>query len=242
MNEMKLLEEHNVTPLQKFGFTHPFFSIDQNIIFHTWIIIGILTTVLLITRFFLNKKNSIVSFLAQNAVENFMNMIEQNLGFFSYKHCAFIMSLFIFIFSCNLASLIPFLEEPTQNINTTLALGIISFLYIQFYAIKIHGIKSYIKEFFTPFFIMFPINIIGELATIVSISFRLFGNIFGGSIINSIYHSALKGSFIFETLGILTGMNLIVQLFFGLFEGLIQAFVFSMLSLTYLSLAVAQEE
>src|SRR5690606_8858231 len=137
---------------------------------------------------------------------------------------------------CNTASIIPLLDEPTRDLNTALALGIISFIYIQVFTIKAHGIKSYIGGFFKPFFVMFPLNIIGKLSSIISVSFRLFGNIFGGSIITKLYFTAIQGSVLFELAGILTGMNLLIVLFFTLFEGLLQAFVFAMLTLTYLSI------
>jgi F-type H+-transporting ATPase subunit a len=73
-------------------------------------------------------------------------------------------------------------------------------------------------------------------------SFRLFGNIFGGATISNIYFGAIKGSFVLETLGLFSGINIIITLFFGLFEGFLQAFVFTMLSLTYLSIAMAHAE
>ena len=133
------------------------------------------------------------------------------------------------------------MDEPTKDLNTTLALGIISFLYIQIYTVKAHGFKEYLKEYLTPFFLMLPLNIIGKLATIVSISFRLFGNIFGGSIISHIYLHAIQGSLLLETLGLTLGINLAILIFFGLFEGFLQAFVFAMLSLTYLSIALQGE-
>ena len=97
------------------------------------------------------------------------------------------------------------------------------------------------KEFFRPFFLMFPINLIGHFSKIISISFRLFGNIFGGSIIMELYKNLIAGSILRETLGIFTGINFILLIFFGIFEGLIQAFVFSILTLTYLSLAIQKE-
>jgi F-type H+-transporting ATPase subunit a len=154
--------------------------------------------------------------------------------------------LFFFILYCNLISLIPFLEEPTADLNTTLALGIISFFYINIYSIKKHGLKHYIAEFFKPFFLMFPLHIIGKLASIISISFRLFGNLFGGAVITKIfmgttgqaptawylYAIPLFGSF----------ASIVISIFFGIFEGFIQAFVFAMLSLTYLSTELASEE
>jgi F-type H+-transporting ATPase subunit a len=89
---------------------------------------------------------------------------------------------------------------------------------------------------------LFPLNVIGKLSSIVSISFRLFGNVFGGSIISKIYLSFISGSIIFETIGLLSGINFLIIIFFGLFEGFIQAFVFAMLTMTYLSVAIQSEK
>lgn len=89
---------------------------------------------------------------------------------------------------------------------------------------------------------MLPLNLIGKFATIISMSFRLFGNIFGGATIASIYFRLIYGSPAWEAIGSFSGINLIIMLFFGLFEGLIQAFVFAMLSLTYLATAIAHDD
>ncbi|MDX9819903.1 MAG: F0F1 ATP synthase subunit A, partial [Desulfococcus multivorans] len=86
----------------------------------------------------------------------------------------------------------------------------------------------YVKEYFQPIFFMMPLNVIGELAKVVSISFRLFGNIMGGSIIILVV-SYLTYSIIFPPL---------LNAFFGLFVGTIQAFVFTMLTVVYISVQV----
>ena len=70
----------------------------------------------------------------------------------------------------------------------------------------------------------------------------LFGNIYGGAMIGSIYQHAIEGSVTFETAGLISGLNFVILAFFGLFEGFLQAFVFAMLSLTYLSIAIQKEE
>jgi F-type H+-transporting ATPase subunit a len=150
----------------------------------------------------------------------------------------------VFILLCNaLSTLFPWSEEPTTDINTALGLGITSFLYIQWFSIQTKGLWPYIKGYFSPMFIMFPLNVVGKLANIVSISFRLFGNIFGGALISKIYHSFIQGSFSLELFGLTSGFNLfVINIYFGLFEGLIQAFVFSMLTMTYLSIALQAGE
>ena len=164
------------------------------------------------------------------------------MGSLIFPHFAFVTSIFLFILFCNIISIVPWMEEPTQNLNTTLALGITSFLYVQFNGLRAHGIKGYLKEYTEPFFIMAPLHVIGKLASIVSMSFRLFGNIFGGAIITGMYMNLIKRYVILEIVGLGMGLNFVILFFFGLFEGFLQAFVFTMLSLTYLSIAIAHEE
>jgi F-type H+-transporting ATPase subunit a len=236
MNGAELVE----TPLWSFGSLfgyeeNPLFNVNSEIVIHTWIIMAILAVALACVNFILHH-TKLGRFILLKLVSFFIDLTKQSFGMFVYSHCVFAASLFIFIALCNTASLIPWLDEPTRDLNTTLALGIIAFFYIQSVAIKTRGIGSYIKDFFQPFFVMFPLNVIGKLSSIVSISFRLFGNIFGGAIITKLYFSAIRGSIILESLGILSGVNFLIVAFFTLFEGLLQAFVFAMLTLTYLSI------
>lgn len=215
---------------------HPLFIANSEIIIHTWIIMAILALFLACVKFIL-AHTKLGRFILIQVVSFFIDLTKQSLGAFVYSHCVFAGALFIFIALCNIAPLIPWLEEPTRDLNTTLALGIISFIYVQSVAIQTRGIIPYIKDFFQPFFVMLPLNVIGKLSSIVSISFRLFGNIFGGAIITKLYFSAISGSIILESLGLLTGFNFLITAFFTLFEGILQAFVFAMLTLTYLSLS-----
>jgi F-type H+-transporting ATPase subunit a len=130
----------------------------------------------------------------------------------------------------------PAFEEPTADYNVPLALALLFVLAIGHGAhIKKHGIIGYVKSYFDPGgvmgVIMFPLNIVGKIAELVSISFRLFGNIFGGVVI------------IIVVSGLLNHLILPIGLlaFFGVFVGTVQAFVFTMLSLTYISLGIAED-
>ncbi|BBO69980.1 ATP synthase subunit a [Desulfosarcina alkanivorans] len=134
-------------------------------------------------------------------------------------------ALFMFLVLCNWIGIIPHLEEPTKDLNTPLSLGVMGFFIAHYVGIKTKGFKAYISEYFEPFFIMMPLNLIGELAKIVSISFRLFGNIMGGSII------ILVVSYLTYSILLPPFLNA----FFGLFVGAIQAFVFTMLTVVYIS-------
>lgn len=241
MNGLDLVhaDQWLVGPL--FGTDHPFFRINKETVVYTWITLGIIAVLLFIGRYFLSKKDSLGRFATLEIVRFFVDMVNQSLPTFNFSHFAFITTTFCFVMLCNLVSIIPWMHEPTTDLNTTLALGFIAFIYTQWAAIKATGLWPYIKGYFSPFFVMLPLNIIGKFATVVSISFRLFGNIFGGSIISSIYFQAIQGHILFQIIGLATGLNLTMTIFFGIFEGCLQAFVFAMLSLTYLSLAIQGE-
>jgi F-type H+-transporting ATPase subunit a len=139
-----------------------------------------------------------------------------------------ICSLFLFLLLCNWLGIIPHLEEPTKDLNTPLSLGLMGFAMAHWAGIRSKGFKAYASEYFQPIFFMMPLNVIGELAKIVSISFRLFGNIMGGAIIILVV-SYLTYSLVLPPL---------LNAFFGLFVGTIQAFVFTMLTVVYISVQV----
>jgi len=223
------------------GIEHELLKINPHTLYNTWAVLILILILSLFGRWTLSRKKSVARYLTLQGVEQLIDLFVQSVGIFYPTHFFFIATVFIFILLSNWLSIIPHLEEPTADINTTLALGLISFFYKEKVTIQVHGWKNYLKEFFQPFFIMFPLNVIGHFSKIVSLSFRLFGNIFGGAIITTMYAAARSMSVIFEILGILSSFNFIVIGFFIFFEGLIQAFVFTMLTLTYLSNALSIE-
>jgi F-type H+-transporting ATPase subunit a len=146
------------------------------------------------------------------------------------KFLPYFLTLFLFIWLSNMTGLLPIpgLAEPTRNLNFPLGLGIVAMSVVQLNALKKKGFANYIKGFCEPFTVLLPLNIVGELSKVVSISFRLFGNIFGGAII------LLVVSNLSMNIMIPVGLNM----FFTMFSGTIQAYVFTMLSLTFLSLEI----
>jgi F-type H+-transporting ATPase subunit a len=146
----------------------------------------------------------------------------------SEKYAPMICAMFMFLVLSNWLGIIPHLEEPTKDLNTPLSLGIMGFFIAHYAGIRAKGFKTYVKAYFEPMFFMMPLNVIGELAKVVSISFRLFGNIMGGSIIilvvSYLTYSVLLPPFL--------------NAFFGLFVGTIQGFVFTMLTVVYISVQV----
>jgi F-type H+-transporting ATPase subunit a len=143
-----------------------------------------------------------------------------------------IATIFIYIATCNLLGLVPGFYPPTASINTTAACAIPVFVFTHIIGVKYHGIK-YIKHFLGPVWwlipIVMPIEIIGHLARVLSLSFRLFGNITGHELVLMILFM-LAGAF-FAPLPIMA---------MGIFVSFVQAFVFFLLSIMYF--AGAMEE
>lgn len=239
--DIGLLNGKQWHPLSYFGINHPFFAINSETIINTWIVIGAIILLIALSRWFLRYKSSTGRYIVLTYVRTFIDLCAQSFGYFAYGHTAFIVAIFTFIILCNCIAVLPYVDEPTKDLNTALALGILSFTYIQIAAIKTHGFFGYLKEYFLPFFFMFPLHVIGKISTVISISFRLFGNIFGGATIVHIYTAMLKTSWLFEIIGLFS-INILVVGFFILFEGFLQAFVFTMLTMTYLAIAISHEE
>lgn len=242
MPTLELFSSHAFQPLRRFGFEHPFWSLNADTIIHTWIVIGIISLLIIACRIALRYPHSIGHYAITSYVTSWRDLYQQTVGVFSFGPFSFVISLFTYIFLCNLSALIPWFEEPTSDLNTTLALGLSAFAYTQGCSIAAHGLAGYIRHYFEPIALLMPLNVVGELASIVSISFRLFGNIFGGMVISKLLLGAISGSLIAELIALVTGINLVMALFFGLFESLIQAFVFAMLTLTSLSLALYSDD
>ena len=209
-----------------FGFNLVF---NTQTILMTWIVLA----VLILFGFLATRRMDILPNPFQVAgeffVKSFWDLTSDSLDeALAKKYFPIICTLFMFLVLCNWLGIIPELAEPTRDLNTPLSLGILGFIIAHHAGIKAKGFKQYALEYCDPIFFMAPLNIIGELAKVVSISFRLYGNIMGGAIIivvvSHLIHSVLLPPFL--------------VLFFGVFVGTIQAFVFTMLTLVYISLQV----
>lgn len=241
MHGLELIDTHQWSMGSLFGVDHSFLYINAHTIITTWIVLLLLFLILAPIPWLI-KRNELARHAIVSFIDYFRTLIMQSIAHPTILQLNFIITGFIFVLACNISGIVPGLEkEPTADINTTVAFSLLIFFYAQASGIHANGLWEYIKSYFSPFFIMLPLNIIGRLSSILSLSLRLFGNIFGGSIISGIYFSAIKGSLFLELLGVFSGVNLLVMLFFNVFEGFLQAFVFAMLSLTYISLAIEGE-
>lgn len=204
-------------------------TINLEVVLMTWIAFAILVAVGILSTRNRGIFPRSMQMFGELFVNQFYDLTEDALDReMARKYGPLICALFMFLVLANWLGIIPHLEEPTKDLNTPLSLGLMGFAIAHYAGIKSKGFKAYAREYMEPMFFMMPLNVIGELAKIVSISFRLFGNIMGGSIIILVV-SHLTYSVVLPPL---------LNAFFGLFVGTIQAFVFTMLTVVYISVQV----
>jgi len=213
----------------------------QTLIYSWAVILLILIIGVLLARTIKRPPSRALAFV-ETLYSSFSNMAEDAMGEHGRKFVPLVVTIFLFVLLSNWLGIVPGLMSPTQDLNTCLALGFLVFIIAHVSAIIRKGFGKYLKGYCEPFFFFLPINIIGEIGKLISHSFRLFGNIFAGAII-----FALTGPVIIKTFaamglptysasGFILGAFLVSQAFFGLFVGTVQALVFALLALTYISI------
>ena len=166
----------------------------------------------------------------QNALEYGYMMLEQMgetiLGGNTKRFINYIGTIFLFILFCNLSGLLG-LRAPTADYGVTFLLGMVTFFIVNYQGIKNHGVGHF-TSLFQPTPVLFPINLIGELANPLSISLRLFANLLSGVIIMGLWYGMLP---IFVNIGIPAALHA----YCDLFSGCIQTYVFCMLTMVYVN-------
>ena len=210
---------------------------------HTVIMTWVVILVIIFAVILFKRRLGIYPHRSQCLLEGliiwFNKILKESLGKDARKFIPFIVSLFLFILISNWFNVIPGLSSPTKDLNTCLGLGILVFFISHIYAIRKKGIGKYLKSYFEPFWFLFPSNVFSEVSKVLSHSFRLYGNIFAGGVVISLL------PFLFSKikwLGVFVGtpVNLLFSLFFGIFLAAIQAFVFTMLAIAYISVLSQQ--
>lgn len=215
-------------------------------VFYAWIVSLVMIAFALISTRKMTRVPKGSQAFAELIVEMIYNLVSSTMGPRHIRFAPYIGTLFIFLVLGN--SLGIFEQRPvTADLNTTFALAGITFFLIHYNAIRAKTLKGYIKHLSDPYPFMLPINVVGELAFPLSISFRLFGNITGGVIIMALLFNGLEG--ITENMEItvpflLIGIPLPANFFFDIFEAVLQAFIFTMLSMVFIAngMAGAHEE
>ena len=195
----------------------------------TWVVMAALIGLALVVRAKLKSFKEIPSGfqnIIEMAVEAIANLVKNTMGGKMEFLGGYFFAVFAFILASNYSGLLG-LRPPTSDIATTLPLALGTFVLIHITGVRMQKAK-YFKEYLVPFPIFLPMNIIGEMSRPVSLSFRLFGNILGGVILMQIIYSL---PIIFQIV-----IPSALHAWFDLFVGALQAFVFTVLSLTFISL------
>ena len=192
----------------------------------TWIIMFILVVMAIITRIKMQKVPGRFQLLMEMVVDGVHWLLDSTMGKGQRGFAPYIMTLTLFLLFANLTGVLM-VRQPTADLNTTFALALVTFIMVHYHGIKAKGGFGYIKsQFFEPLAFMFPMNVVSELALPVSLSFRLFGNMLGGVVILYLMYEFAP-----------VVVPVIGHLYFDLFIGLIQTFIFVMLTLTFITLA-----
>lgn len=201
-------------------------SVNMDTLYMTWLTAAIV----LIITFSATRGRSLVPSGIQNAVEMvveaLLDQFKETLGPKWGQVVSVLLTMFLFILVGNELGLLPsphILTSPTNDLNTTLALALVSSLMVHLVALRNQGVQKHVKHYFEPFLPFVIINIMEEFTKPLTLCFRLFGNI-------------LAGEILMEVLYILVPVGVpVVWLIFSLVIGLIQAFIFTILTTSYLA-------
>jgi len=203
----------------------------------TWIIMTILIGVSIIVRLRISKwekndKPTGFQNIIEMAVESFDKFYTNTAGTKTVAFAPWAFSLFVFLIFANIIG-ITSLRPPTADWGMTFALATTSLIMFNFAGFKYRPVK-YLKSFVEPVFVFLPLNIISEFARPISLSFRLFGNIMGGMILLSLLYglAPIFARFI---------LPVALHLYFDLVSGLLQAVIFTVLSIVFFSLAAGDD-
>jgi F-type H+-transporting ATPase subunit a len=236
----RLLNQYFAAPLAPFlirlgvPITHPNAPLRDNTLTLELLVMLFLLLFFLAARLSLSvEKPGTVQHLAEIINEFVSNQGETIIGHGYEPHVAFATTVLLFIVLCNCVGLLPGIETPTANPVVPLGVALLTFIYYNWNGVRAQGPIGYIKHFAGPIWwvapLLFPIEIISHLARIMSLTIRLYANMFASDLLTLVFFSMVP-----------LGLPVV---FLGLHFGvaLIQAYVFMLLTLIYLSQAVAVE-
>ena len=188
--------------------------------------------------------------VAEYLVGMVRNMVKNNMGERFMHYVPFIGALFSLAMLSSLISMVG-MFSPTGDLSTCVGWAVLVFVVITYYKIRTQHIGGYLKGFTQPVFIMTPLNMISEVATPISMAFRLFGNIASGSVVTLLLYGGLAAlssgilglipGAVGEVLSLIPifqlGIPAILSIYFDLFTSVLQAFIFCMLTMMYIKLA-----
>lgn len=231
------------TPIQKLPIT------ESQV--NSWlVIISILFLCLYFTHGLSIKANLKRQLVAEWVVEKTEQLVNSNMGDYFKGYAPFIAAIMAISAFSSLMALLG-LYAPTSDINIVAGWSILTFILITYYKLK-GGVGNYLKGFTEPIFVMTPLNILGEVATPVSMAFRHYGNVLSGSVIAVLVAAALQAlsnmllGWLPGVLGeipfLQIGIPAVLSVYFDIFSGCMQAYIFAMLTMLNISGGFPQEE
>lgn len=233
-----------------FKITTPFFSGGEQVIIpvtetvvNTWIIMAVLILFAYFATRNLQKVPKGMQIVTEALVDGINGLTKQTMGEDKVYFAPYVGTLLLLVGISNIAGLFN-VRPPTADVNTTMGLALMTFVMIHGYGIKAKGVGTYFKGFLEPMPFLLPLNIMGELATPISLSFRLFGNIVGGVIVMNLLYGALYSlsGAVFGLVGVSTVIPVFqviaapLHVYFDLFAGLLQSFIFAMLTMVFIAI------
>jgi F-type H+-transporting ATPase subunit a len=194
-----------------------------------WIVSFVLIALAVFIRVVISSRPGLVQSAVELGAENLKELLIERIGKNGLKYFPFIATLFLFIITSNWLGILPFdLKPPTADLNTTAGLALLTIFLVQVFGMIEKGPIRYFKRYFEPNPVFFPLNVIEELAKPVSLSIRLFGNIFSKETIIVILSGLVALPLIYP----------IPILALSLLIGAIQAYIFMLLAVFYISMAL----
>jgi F-type H+-transporting ATPase subunit a len=228
---MEIVQLNQISPDQVILWSWGFITLNVTILY-TWLVMAILIFISwLATR---NLSSDIHASRWQHFLEVVISVIRGEIQEMTKKGAdkfiPLIGTLFLFIGTSNILVVVPGFIAPTSSITTTAALAFCVFVAVPYYGISRNGVLHYLKEYFQPNFIFFPFHVMGEISRTLALTVRLFGNIMS--------HEKVVGIL----LAVTPFLFPVVMQALGLLIGVIQAYIFAILSMVYIASALSAEE
>lgn len=218
----------DVTPDSVVFYEQGFWVINATLVF-TWLTMGLIIGIsaLVTQKLSIRPKLPPWQNFLEIVVENICKQIQEITQQDPEPYLALVGTLFLFIVTSNILTVVPGYHAPTGSLSTTVALAICVFFAVPIFGIKSQGLLGYLKTYIEPTPIMLPFQIIGEFSRTLALAVRLFGNIMSGNLLAAILLSLVP-------LFVPIAMQML-----GLVFGVIQAYVFAVLALVYIASAAS---
>ncbi len=211
-----------------------------------WFIMGVIALLcIFLTRGLRVRNPGKRQIVAEKLVLTVTKMVRDGMGEKYLSFAPYIATLFAFSVLGSLSSLLG-MRPMTGDLSTTFGWALMTFVLVQGNNMRVNGVGGWLKSFVQPVPVMLPMNIIGEIANPISMAFRHFGNIASGIVISKLIYSALGGlssmilswipvEFIREIPILQIGIPAVLSLYFDLFTGFLQAYIFCMLTMSFVA-------